>query len=226
MILSLETSTDVCSVALHRDGSLLAVQEYYKPRSHARMLAVLIEYIFALTDTSINHLDAVAISRGPGSYTGLRIGVSMAKGLCYASNVPLISINTLEAMVARAKLVNGEWSYYIPMIDARRMEVYTLVADSDSDVILTTEAKVIDGSSFNKYFEEGVVMLFGNGALKCADILTHKNAHFIDYINPSAIYTGILAYTSWNEANFENVSNFEPYYLKDFIGTIQNFKRR
>lgn len=215
MILSIETSTDVCSVALHNQGKLVSYLESLEAYSHAERLAPLIDEI--LTDNTIkrSELTAVAVSAGPGSYTGLRIGTSTAKGLCYALNIPLITISTLESMLESTE--NGDENHLLcPMLDARRMEVYCLLANSDGQIILGTQAKIIDENSFSDYLNTKKIIFYGNGAEKCKQVITSENVIFIDGIKPSAINIGILASIKYKANDFADLVNFEPDYLKAF----------
>ena len=215
MILSIETSTDVCSVAIHKQGQLIADRQSLEAYSHAEKLAPLIDEI--LVDNKINRgeLSAVAVSAGPGSYTGLRIGTSTAKGLCYALEIPLITISTLESMLEGIEYEN-ENHLLCPMLDARRMEVYCLLTDGYGQNILDTHAKIIDESSFSDYLVTNKISFFGNGADKCKSVITAKNAIFIDGIKPSAISIGKLAYNKYKMKEFADLVNFEPDYLKAF----------
>ncbi len=217
LILSLETSTKVCSVAIHRGQDLLASAEVHIEQSHASKLAVLIDEVKKLADIELKELSAVAISSGPGSYTGLRIGTSTAKGLCYALNIPLISINTLEVLAYQMSGLNFNNSLLCPMIDARRMEVYCLVTDDKLNLIHPTEAKIIDEHSFLDSMKKQSILFFGNGASKCRNVITHHNALFINDIYPSAKQVGVMAYQKLLDNEVEDVSNAEPFYLKEFL---------
>ena len=217
LILSLETSTTVCSVAVHRGQDLLASAEVHIEQSHASKLAVLIEEVKKLAGIELNELSAVAISVGPGSYTGLRIGTSTAKGLCYALNIPLISVNTLEALAYQMSEVNITKAFLCPMIDARRMEVYCLLTDDKLNVMQPTEAKVIDALSFSDQLEHQLIIFFGNGSVKCRNVIAHRNALFIMDIYPSAKQVGAMAYQKLLDKEVEDISNAEPFYLKEFL---------
>ena len=220
LILSIDTSTKVCSVALHQDGKLLAINELYTEKSHSGMLTTLCENVVKHGGFSLSQLDAVAVAKGPGSYTGLRIGVSTAKGFCFALDKPLISINTLEAMAYQVKDFYDETHLLCPMIDARRMEVYCQILDNQMSVISETEAKIIDELSFSELLNEKKVIFFGDGAAKCQAEITHENTIFLHTeIHPSAKTVGVLATNSFEKSLFENVVTFEPFYLKDFVGT-------
>ena len=164
----------------------------------------------------MNELNAVAISSGPGSYTGLRIGTSTAKGLCYALDVPLIAIDTLSILAAQVNAINSERSLLCPMIDARRMEVYCSVSDADGSVIQSIEAKIIDEKSFEGLLSERRIIFFGNGAEKCRSTITHNNASFLTGITPSAGQLGLMAFAKFERREFEDLFQFEPFYLKEF----------
>lgn len=215
-ILSLETSSRNCSVAVHRDSSVLALAEIHIGQSHASKLAPMIEEVMSLAGLTFDQLDAVAVSSGPGSYTGLRIGVSTAKGLCYALGIPLIAINTLELLAFQVSKMITTNSLLCPMIDARRMEVYCMLVDKNLKVISPVEAKVIDETSFDETLKTNDIIFFGDGAMKCKSVITRKNAFFIDDINPSASQLGFLAYDKFIKNETEDLVNFEPFYLKEF----------
>jgi tRNA threonylcarbamoyladenosine biosynthesis protein TsaB len=217
LILSLETSTTVCSVAIHRGQNLLASAEVHIEQSHASKLAVLIDEVKKLTGIELGELGAIAISSGPGSYTGLRIGTSTAKGLCYALNIPLISINTLEILAYQMSSLNFNSSLLCPMIDARRMEVYCLLMDNALNLIQPTEAKIIDEHSFLDQLETRSIIFFGNGSMKCKGVIAHHNAHFINNIYPSAAQVGMMAHKKFLDREIEDVSSAEPFYLKEFL---------
>ena len=220
LILSIDTSTKVCSVALHQDGKLLAINELYTEKSHSGMLTTLCDNVVKYAGFSLKSLDAVAVAKGPGSYTGLRIGVSTAKGFCFSLDKPLIAVNTLEAMAYQLKDFYAETHLLCPMIDARRMEVYCQILDNQMNVISETEAKIINDSSFSKILDEKKIVFFGDGATKCHAEITHKNAVFLNTdIHPSAKTVGSVATKSFEKSLFENVVTFEPFYLKDFVGT-------
>lgn len=217
LILSLETSAKVCSVAIHDGGKLVATSEIHIEQSHASKLAVLIEEVKNKAGIEFNQLKAVAISSGPGSYTGLRIGTSTAKGFCFALNIPLISIGSLELLAFQMKNQNPENAYLCPMIDARRMEVYCLLADSGLNVIHPTEAKVIEEDSFKEYLEKNKILFFGDGSDKCKDKIVHNDAQFISGVYPKASELGIIAFDKFQRNETEDLVNFEPHYLKEFM---------
>ena len=218
-IVCIETATKSCSVALARDGQLVAVKEEVSEQySHSEQLTVFIEQLLQQEGLNVSDLDAIAVSSGPGSYTGLRIGVSTAKGLCYASDMPLISISTLEAMsqLMKDKHPNKQ---LCPMIDARRMEVYcALYSKSQASQVV---AKIIDQDSFAEELEQGPLLFFGDGADKCQDVLTHTNAHFELGVYPSATNMIPLAQDKFQNQDFEDVAYFEPFYLKDFVAGVK-----
>lgn len=225
VILSLETSTTVTSAALHREGKLIALEITHTPNSAASQLAVMVDKLlkqYVPAEASKGEpekLQAVAVSSGPGSYTGLRIGVATAKGICYALSLPLISVNSLELMVHQIRNAEPETRnvLFCPMIDARRMEVYTMLLDSSMNVVSPVEAKVIDELSFADQLKDNRILFFGNGSDKCKGAIVHPNATFVENIFPSAEWMGAIAYSRFRENRFEDVSDFEPAYLKDFI---------
>lgn len=216
LILSLETSASVCAVALHDNGVLLASSEVHMAQSHASKLAPLIAEVQKLSGVEMKALKAIAISSGPGSYTGLRIGTSTAKGLCYALNIPLIAVHTLDVMVLQVKDINVHQAMLCPMIDARRMEVYCLLADAQRKTVLPVEAKIIDDTSFLDQLKESEILFFGSGADKCRSVITHPNATFISGVYPSAHMLGVLAFEKFQRGQVEDLVHFEPYYLKEF----------
>ena len=215
LILSIETSTTNCSVSLSKEGETVFLKEDYDNNySHAERLHVYIDDVLKKTGVSPSQLDAIAISKGPGSYTGLRIGVSSAKGLCFALNKPLISVSTLEALVLQVTNKDG---FIVPMLDARRMEVYAAVFDLNHNQIRETRAEVLNEYSFNSYLEQGNVYFIGNGVEKTKEIINHPNAVFVENKLPSANEMSKLAYHKYKINDFEDVAYFEPYYLKDFV---------
>ncbi len=218
LILSIETSTKVCSVALYRGQTLLASSEILIEKSHSKFITVLIENLFAHSGENMAALDAVAVSKGPGSYTGLRIGVSTAKGLCYALDKPLIAIDTLRSMAYEVNRFNTGKYILCPMIDARRMEVYCALYDHTLGCKEDVSAKIIDEHSFNDLLQNEPLLFFGDGSQKCIKLIgQHKNAVFINNVFPSAINIGALALQAFEEERFEDVAYFEPFYLKDFV---------
>lgn len=225
LLLGIETSTKMCSVAISEGNKLLAIKEEGGEYSHSEKLTVFIEEVLNISGKKLEQIDAVAVSKGPGSYTGLRIGVSVAKGLCYALNKPLISVSTLQAMARNNSLIEtkeklGEKVLFIPMIDARRMEVYTAIYDENNAVVENISAKIIDETSFSAYLKSNQVLFFGDGAEKCKQVLEKKeNTTFIDGVFPSAAYINELGLQQLKAGKVEDVAYFEPYYLKDFITT-------
>jgi tRNA threonylcarbamoyladenosine biosynthesis protein TsaB len=215
-LLSLETSTQVCSVAIHQQGELVAFREMYEPRSAASQLAVMIDAVMKESATQPAVLGGVIVAAGPGSYTGLRIGVATAKGICFALNIPLISVNTLDLLAYQGKEFSGK-ALLCPMIDARRMEVYCKMVDTDLNEIEATQAKVVDANSFKEYLEKATVCFIGEGATKCRELISHPNAKFFDDVIPSASQLGKMGYKKCLERDFQDVANFEPFYLKDFL---------
>jgi tRNA threonylcarbamoyladenosine biosynthesis protein TsaB len=220
LILSIETSTTDCSVAISDKGKTIIFEKLFLEKSHANLLTVAIESITGHANIKLEDLDAIAVSKGPGSYTGLRIGVSTAKGLCYALDKPLIAINTLAAMAAEVNQFNIGKLALCPMIDARRMEVYTALFDADMNELQATSAKILGETSFDETLVSTNVLFFGNGSNKFQELMQGKvGAHFIDGISPSADAIGKLAYDSYTKDEFEDVAYFEPFYLKDFKAT-------
>lgn len=223
MILSIEASTKSGSVALLQDDQILGNQQYNLDKSHSSLLHVMIEQLMSNCALTLQDLDAIAIAEGPGSYTGLRIGTSSAKGLCYSLDIPLIAINTLESMAYQVYRSNKEFDLYCPMIDARRMEVYTLLTNNEFKVVNKTEPVIIDADSYATELIDKRVLFFGDGAFKCKDVIVNKNAFFLDDIVPSAVDVCLLAKKKFDNSEFENVISFEPFYLKEFrLATAKN----
>ena len=221
-ILCIETTTTNCSVALSVDGIAVFLKEdNNKQYSHAEKLHIFIEDVLVKSKVSKNKLDAIAVSKGPGSYTGLRIGVSAAKGLCLALEIPLISIPTLEALAYQVKKSDG---IIVPMIDARRLEVYSAVFSNKKFQIRDTIAEVLDENSFTNYLNENPIYFIGNGVEKFKPICNHSNAIFMDSNFPSSNEMGILAESKYQNSEFEDVAYFEPYYLKDFLQNKSTLK--
>ena len=216
-ILNIETATTNCSVALSKNGVTIAIlEDYDKKYSHAERLHVYIDQILKDQNIAVSELDAIAVSKGPGSYTGLRIGVSAAKGLSFALNLPLISVSTLESL---ARQVHIEKGHIIPMLDARRMEVYSAVFSHTYRCVRDTQAEILDESSFKSYLNLGKVHFIGNGVEKFESIVDHENAVFIKGKLPSANEMSALAFDRFQNKVFEDVAYFEPFYLKDFVAT-------
>lgn len=220
-ILSIETSTEVCSVALSQDGQCIFSKIDLKGPSHAVTLGVYVDEALSFADSHAIPLDAVAVSSGPGSYTGLRIGVSMAKGVCYGHDLPLIGLPTLQVMCVPLLLDDDliEDALFCPMIDARRMEVYTAVYDRALHEVQKTTALVVGEDSFASLLEEHPIYFFGNGASKCREVIMHPNAHFIDNIHPLAKWMFPLAEKAFHNGDFKDVAYFEPFYLKEFVAS-------
>ena len=215
-ILNIETSTKACSVALHKNGELIVSREDVTTNfSHSEKLLKFISELFSDAKLSLSDLDAIAVSMGPGSYTGLRIGVSTAKGLCYGLDIPLISISTLKAM-SFGMALEIKADLYCPMIDARRMEVYSAFFDINNTEVRKIQADIIDENSYKKELEKKVVF-FGDGSEKIKDKIKHENAMFISNIHPSAKNMGLLSYQKFHKSLFEDLAYFEPFYLKDFV---------
>ena len=219
LILSIETATPTCSVALYAGAKLVAVQSLHIANSHAESLLLTIDHLFAIAPYDKKDLVAVAVSGGPGSYTGLRIGTATAKGLCYALNIPLIAVGTLEAMAHGMQPYNTVRALVCPMIDARRMEVYCLLTDAQGKLLEEPHPQVIDANSFQDQLVDYPILFFGDGAAKCKPLLgVHPHATFIEDIYPSAQHIGAVAYTKFQQAAFEDLAYFEPSYLKPFQG--------
>jgi tRNA threonylcarbamoyladenosine biosynthesis protein TsaB len=219
MILCIETATKICSVSLCHNGDLIEKKESSEEKSHSTLLTVFIEDILRHSGIKANSLDAVAVSRGPGSFTGLRIGVSAAKGIAYATDIPLIAVPTTELMYHGGRLT-GEYDFYCPMIDARRMEVYTAVYDNKGNEIKSIGAEIIREDTFSDILGRGTVLFFGDGAEKCSRIVNHPSAFFNASFRISSEYMCKPAHEAFNNKHFEDVAYFEPFYLKDFIATI------
>lgn len=215
LILSIESATSICSVALHREGKLLILSEVDQENVHARQLMLLIEDLFLQAGVKTSDLAAVSVSSGPGSYTGLRIGVSVAKGLAFAHDLPLIAVDTLTALAFQAFGLCGQNDFVIPLLDARRMEVYTSVFGALGKMIEPSHPIEMEVNSFLNYLEEGNVFFLGDGLEKLKGILDHKNAVFLSNLN-SADSVGQLAYQKFLKKSFEDIAYFEPNYLKEF----------
>lgn len=224
VILSIETSTSVCSVSLSHNGLCLAEKIDFKGPSHASLLNIFIQEMIDFAKANNLKIDAVAVSCGPGSYTGLRIGVSTAKGLCYGFGVPLIGINTLQIMADTVKKNVPTNALLCPMIDARRMEVYAAFYDVQLNCIQETSADIIDETSYADLLEQQPIYFFGNGADKCKTALTHQNAFFVEDIHPIAKNMITLAEQAFATQRFEDVAYFEPFYLKEFVATTPKNK--
>ena len=233
LILHIETATDICSVALSEGDRQLSLIESAQERSHASLLNSFIRQSVAQAGKELKDLQGLAVSKGPGSYTGLRIGVSTAKGLAYALEIPLLATGTLESMASGSpsnsavrELISshGDRLLLCPMLDARRMEVYAGFYTSIGELFRQVSADIIDEESYHEILEAHPVCFFGNGADKCKEALDHPNAHFIDGINPSAATMIAPALKKYQLEHFEDVAYFEPFYLKDFIATVPKKK--
>lgn len=224
-ILQIETATAVCSVALSIDGKTVALKEQAAQNIHASSLTLFIEEVMQTAQISYSQLDAIAVSKGPGSYTGLRIGVSTAKGLCFALDKPLIAVNTLEMMASGFLQQNPNYGGLVcPMIDARRMEVFTAVYTHNLVEFEAVNAKIVDDKSFILELDSHFVTFIGDGAPKCKPVLDHPNAHFSTQNYNSATYMSELANAAFEKQLFEDVAYFEPFYLKEFVFTTPKNK--
>ena len=229
-IILIETSTSLCSAALAEDGKIVAYRESSAPKAHASLTAVFIQEMLEERGFKIADCDAVCVSMGPGSYTGLRVGVSTAKGLCFGAGKPLLAVGTLDTLVAQAFETpeaatpdqDSEPRFIIPMVDARRMEVYTAVFENGKQVT-ETEPVIVDESSFAEYLEQGPCLFIGDGAGKCADVIRHPNAHFHQCC-PKASSMLSPALAAYRAGDFKDVAYFEPFYLKEFVATVSKKK--
>lgn len=229
-ILSIETATRICSVGVSCDGKSLSVAELNEDGAHSSQLTLLIQQVLREANIEIPQLDAIAVSMGPGSYTGLRIGASTAKGLCYATKKPLIAVSTLQNIALGAidfckqNSLSINNALFCPMIDARRMEVYTALFSASGDAIGTTTPQIIDSNSFESVLTSHTVYFCGDGAQKCSSIITHPSAQFLNSVQPSAQWMAQLAYQNFVNNHFEDVAYFEPFYLKEFQTTTPKKK--
>lgn len=226
-ILIIESSTEICSVALSIDGVLTDLAESGEGQNHARLVTVFAQELLERNNIDPEDLVAVAVSKGPGSYTGLRIGVSVAKGICYARQIPLIAIGTLEAMTrhvienrAKFNIPVDKPALFCPMIDARRMEVYSELFDENGDVVKPISATIVEDVFLAEELSKSTVVFFGNGSEKCQKVIHSSNALFIGHLDASAQFMCNLAWEAYNKKQFENVAYFEPFYLKDFVATV------
>ena len=224
LILSIETATHVCSCALLNDGKAIINKENHKGQSHATLLGVYVQEIMEYVRVNKLKLDAIAVSSGPGSYTGLRIGVSEAKGISYGLDIPIIAIPTHLIMASLMKDELEEGTLLCPMIDARRMEVYSTIYDKSLNVVRKTSADIIESDSYNSLLEKHKIAFFGNGSEKCKKVISHPNAQFIDNIDPLASSMAMLAEQAYKVKNFVSSAYFEPFYLKEFVATIPKNK--
>ncbi|MDA3882849.1 MAG: tRNA (adenosine(37)-N6)-threonylcarbamoyltransferase complex dimerization subunit type 1 TsaB [Bacteroidales bacterium] len=222
-ILSIETATNICSIAIHENETCIHISEISEPQAHSAKLTVLIEEMLAHASFTIKDFDAIAISEGPGSYTGLRIGTSVAKGLCYAADLPLITINTLEALALQYTLNSKksipENAILCPMIDARRMEVYTAQFDAYITQLQKTHPLVVTEETIQLFESHKSYYLFGDGSQKLQEILSAPHIHFVPNITCSSESVGQIAYSQYKQGNFADVAYFEPFYLKNFQAT-------
>ncbi len=225
-LILIETSTALCSVALAENGAIVAYRESSALKAHASLTAVFIQEVLQEKGITLDDCDAVCVSKGPGSYTGLRVGVSTAKGLCFGSRKPLIAVGTLDTLVAQAQMPdqagNDGPRFIVPMIDARRMEVYTAIFENGTQTT-ETSPMIIDENSFADILEQGPVLFIGDGAGKCADVIRHPNARFCQ-CNPTASAMLQPAIEALKEKRFEDVAYFEPFYLKEFVATVSKKK--
>jgi len=218
LILNIETATKNCSVSLSNKEEVIALRELNDGNySHSENLHVFIDEVLRSANKTFKEIDAIAVSKGPGSFTGLRIGVSAAKGLCFSLDLPLISIPTLASLARSINVKEGD--LIIPLLDARRMEVYSAVFDHNYDQIRKTKAEIIDHNSFEEYLNNGKVYFLGDGAHKIKEIINHKSAVFLDGYFPSAREMAKLSYDKYKKNDTEDVAYFEPLYLKDFLIT-------
>lgn len=227
-LLCIETATPVCSIALFENDRLLGLKESNERNSHAELVTVFIGELLLENNLHPEDLSVVAVSQGPGSYTGLRIGVSVAKGLCYAKDIPLISVPTLQSLAwgakQRCKEQNLDQYLFVPMIDARRMEVYTAIYNKGVEQVEEVQARIIDADAFSDLLLTNKLVFVGDGAPKCKPVITNKNAVFIDDFLSSAKNMGALAFEKFQNKQFEDVAYFEPFYLKEFVAGIPKVK--
>ena len=219
-ILHIETSTQACSVAVSEDGQNGFTKEGLNGPNHNVLLGVFVDEALSFADSHAMPLDAVAVSCGPGSYTGLRIGVSMAKGICYGRDLKLIGLPTLQVMCVPLLLYREEMeedALLCPMIDARRMEVYAAIYDRALRTVRPTAADIVDAESYTEYLDQHPVYFFGNGAAKCKEVITHPNARFVEDVHPLASMMFPLAEKAIAMGDFQDVAYFEPFYLKEFV---------
>ena len=221
-ILHIDTSTDVCSVAVSEDSQVIFQQEDHSGPNHAERLGTMVDEALSFTDNHAIPFDAIAVSCGPGSYTGLRIGVSMAKGICYGRNLKLIAVPTLELLCVPVLLreIPEEDALLCPMLDARRMEVYAGIYNRALKPVREIGADIVTADTYKEYLDKRPVYFFGNGAKKCMETINHPNAHLIEGIEPLAKWMQPLAERRFLNEQFEDVAYFVPYYLKDFVAKM------
>jgi len=225
-LILIETATSLCSVALAVDGRIVSSVESTEPRAHAAMTAPFVDEVLKKAGLSVSDCDAVCVSAGPGSYTGLRVGSSTAKGLCFAAGIPLIAVGTLEILAYQAlcgKLLPEHCKYIIPMIDARRMEVYSASFSASGERLSEVNSTVIGPESFREQLSEGPVLFIGDGAMKCADVIESSNAYYAGTC-PKAEAMLVPAEMAFKEKRFKDTAYFEPFYLKDFVATVSSKK--
>ena len=223
-ILAIETSTEICSIALGKDAQCLALVENDKENSHAEKILLYVDEVLQQANISLSELSAVCISEGPGSYTGLRIGTSSAKGLCYALNIPLIAVSTLQSMAwgAREKFPNH--NQYCPMIDARRMEVYSAFYDSDLNIVVPPINVIVDENAYSEFLQNDAVVFSGNAVEKTKSLLTSGGNAVFSETKTSARYLLELGYKKYMQKDFADTAYFEPFYLKEFQSGIPKVK--
>lgn len=225
-IILIETSTALCSTALVEDGKIVSYKESETPRAQAALTAPFVDEMLKEKNIGVKDCDAVCVSMGPGSYTGLRVGVSTAKGLCFGAGIPLLAVGTLDTLVWQANdegLLPEGCRYVIPMVDARRMEVYAAVFTPDGRQLTETQPQIIGEGSFAEQLAEGPVLFIGDGALKCKDVLNHPNASFVQCCPKASamLHPTVKAY---DNKEFRDTAYFEPFYLKQFVATVSNKK--
>lgn len=232
LLLNIETATTVCSVGLAKDGNTIGCKETSEEKSHASLITIFIKQLLEENKIHLHHLNAVVVSKGPGSYTGLRIGVSVAKGICYGANIPLISIDTLQALSFgipdHTEIINtsipssGFW--LCPMLDARRMEVYTAFYDTNYTIKRSVVADIITPESYKDILHDRKIVFFGSGSIKCKPVITHPNAIFLDNVAASALKMAMFSHEAFVNKKFEDVAYFQPFYLKEFQTTTPKNK--
>lgn len=221
LVLHLETSAKVCSVALGKNGELIGALRHDVAFSHSSLLTVLIKQLLEEAGYTLKDLTAICVSAGPGSYTGLRIGTSTAKGLCYALDIPLLAVSTLECIAWGARAEKPDFDFYIPLIDARRMEVYTAIYDKSLDCVKKPHPLIVQNNPFIEYLNSGKVLFVGDGTEKCIKLLDHNSAYFEIHAKPLADHMISLAHNLLNINKFEDVAYFEPSYIKAFYTTAK-----
>ncbi len=218
-ILSIETSTTACSVALHGEGELLGNSSIYVEKSHSGQLGPMIRQLLESCDVRKEALNAVAVSGGPGSYTGLRIGCSMAKGICFSLGIPLIAVSTLEAMARQVMPLANTEDLLCPMLDARRMEVYTMIMTGGGKLVEDVHPLILEPGVYDDRLENNRMWFFGNGSDKATGVIGHRNALFLPGITTDAVTVGEIAAGKFAEQDFADVAYYEPFYLKEFVAT-------